>query len=140
MFAAATPATILVSVGARLGESMDRDTAEDIKRHLELVAESLRGEIRLVDEKGDQRSWKLEDRLRAEMQDVKRHFDVVGEGLRSDIRLVAEGVAGLDEKFTLEFQRVREEIGEQIGEVKSLLRASYADLDRRFQALERKPS
>jgi hypothetical protein len=119
---------------------MDRDTAEDIKRHLELVAESLRGEIRLVDEKGDQRSRKLEDRLRAEMQDVKRHFDVVGEGLRSDIRLVAEGVAGLDEKFTLEFQRVREEIGEQVGGLKSLLQASYGDLDRRVQALERKPS
>jgi hypothetical protein len=119
---------------------MDRDTADDLKRHLELVAESLRTEIRLVDEKGDRRSTNLERSLRTEMQDVKRHFDVVGEGLRSDIRLVAEGVAGLDEKFTLEFKSVREEIGEQVGGLKSLLRASYGDLDRRVQALERKPS
>jgi hypothetical protein len=74
--------------------------------------------------------------LRSDMQDVKRHSDVVAEGLRSDIRLVAEGVAGLDEKFTLEFEKVREEIGE----VKGLLRVSYGDLDRRVQALERKPS
>jgi hypothetical protein len=64
----------------------------------------------------------------------------VAESLRSDIRLVAEGVAGLDEKFTQEFVTVREEIREQIGEVKGLLRGSYGDLDRRVQALERKPS
>jgi hypothetical protein len=64
----------------------------------------------------------------------------VAEGLRSEIRLVAEGVAGLDEKFTQEFVTVREEIREQFGEVKSLLRVSYGDLDRRVQALERKPS
>jgi hypothetical protein len=68
--------------------------------------------------------------------EIKRHFDVVAEGLRSHIRLVAEGVTGLDEKLTLEFQRVREEIGE----VKSLLQASYGDLGRRVRALERKPS
>jgi threonine aldolase len=68
--------------------------------------------------------------------DIKRHFDVVGEGLRSDIRIVAEGVVGLDEKFTREFERVREEIGE----VKSLLRVSHDDLTRRVEALERKPS
>jgi hypothetical protein len=64
---------------------------------------------------------------RETVEEIKRHFDVVAEGLRSDIRLVAEGVAGVDEKFTLEFKSVREEIGE----VKSLLRASHADLDRR---------
>ena len=74
--------------------------------------------------------------LRSEIQDVKRHSDVVAEGLRSDIRTVAEGVVGLDEKFTREFERVREEIGE----VKSLLRASHGDLTRRVEALERKPS
>src|SRR2546426_4829932 len=119
---------------------MDQETAAEIKRHFDVVAESLRSEIRLVDEKSDRRSDDLERRLRSEMQDVKRHFDVVGEGLRSDIRLVAEGVAGLDEKFTLEFKSVREEIDEQIGEVKSLLQASYGVLDRRLQALERKPS
>ncbi|HEY3123457.1 MAG TPA: hypothetical protein VGK70_05280 [Thermoanaerobaculia bacterium] len=108
---------------------MDRETADDIKRHLDVVAEGLRSEIRVVDEKVDQR-----------FGDLKRHFDVVGESLRSDIRLVAEEVAGLDEKFTQEFVTVREEVREQIGEVKSLLRLSYGDLDRRVQALERKPS
>jgi hypothetical protein len=95
---------------------MDRDTAEDIKRHFDVVAEGLRSEIRDGDEG-----------LRSEIRDVKRHSDVVAESLRSEIRLVAEGVAGLDEKFTQEFVKVREEIGE----VKSLVLVSYRDLDRR---------
>ena len=68
-----------------------------------------------------------------EIQDVKRHSDVIAESLRGDIRLVAEGVAGLDEKFTREFRNVREELHEQIGEVKTLLRVSYEDLDRRIR-------
>ncbi len=42
---------------------------------------------------------------------------------------MAGGVTGLDEKFTLEFKNAREEIGE----VKTLLRLSYADLDRRIK-------
>jgi hypothetical protein len=67
--------------------------------------------------------------LRAEIQDVKRHSDVIAESLRGEIRLVAEGVSGLDEKFTLEFKNVREEIGE----VKTLLRISYEDLDRKIR-------
>ena len=115
---------------------MDQETAGEIKRHFDVVAEGLR-----LDMQGVKRHFGvIAEGLRSDMQDVKRHFDVVGEGLRSDIRLVAEGVAGLDERFTLEFEKVREEIGEQIGEVKSMLRVSYGDLDRRVQALERKPS
>ena len=98
---------------------MDSDTAEDIKRHFDVVAEGLRNEIRAGDEA-----------LRNEVRDVKRHSDVVAESLRSEIRLVAEGVAGLDGKFTTEFVRVREEIGE----VKSLVLVSYRDLDRRLKS------
>jgi hypothetical protein len=104
-------------------------TGESLRSDMAVSAEGLRSEIRAVDEKGDRR-----------FDDLKRHFDVTGESLRSDIRLVAEGVAGLDEKFTQEFVTVREEIREQIGEVKSLIRVSYGDLDRRVQTLERKPS
>jgi hypothetical protein len=78
---------------------MDRETAEEIKRHFEVAAEGLRSEmhelagglrteIRVVDEKVDRSSV-----------DLKSHFDVVGESLRSDIRTVAEGVR-LDERAT----------------------------------------
>jgi len=115
---------------------MDSETAEDIKRHFDFVAGGLRtGCAELRTEVGDLRTEVGE--LRTEISDVKRHATVVAEGLRSDIRTVAEGVAGLDEKFTLEFLRVREEMRDQIGEVKSLIRVSWGDLDRRIQSLEK---
>ena len=131
---------------------MDSETADDIKRHFDVVAEGFRqnlsdglNELRteLRTEIGDFRTGLraeiregLQDvrtELRAEIQDVKRHSDVIAESLRGEIRLVAEGVAGLDEKFTREFRNVREEVREQIGEVKTLLRLSYQDLDRRIR-------
>jgi hypothetical protein len=111
---------------------MDSETSEDIKRHFDLVAQALRDEIRAGDEalrqalRDEIRGG--DEALRVEIRDVKRHSDVVAESLRSEIRLVAEGVAGLDEKFTHEFGKVREEIGE----VKGLLVVSYRDLDRRL--------
>jgi hypothetical protein len=89
---------------------MDSETAEAFERLSHDVGEGLR-------------------ELRTEIQDVKRHSDVIAESLRGEIRLVAEGVAGLDEKFASEFRNVREEIGE----VKTILRLSYADLDRRIK-------
>jgi archaellum component FlaC len=177
---------------------MDNETADDIKRHIDVVAEGLRSEIHAVDEKTgrgfdaidqrfdgvdqrfdavdqrfdgvdrrfdavdqrfdavdrrfegvdqrrdavdrtfeavDHRLDKADQRFDAVDQrfdELKRHFDVVGESLRGDIRLVAEGLVGADERSAREFARVREEIGE----VKTLLRVSYGELDRR----ERKPS
>ena len=101
---------------------MDSEATEEIKRHFDVGAESLRMEVR---------------DLRAEIQDVRRHSDVIAASLRSEIRIVADGVTGLDEKFTQEFRNVREEIGE----VKSMLRLSYGDLDRPVRTLEdAKPS
>jgi hypothetical protein len=123
---------------------MDSETADEIKRHFEVVAEGFHQSLRdglnelrteLRTEIGGLRTelraeiGGLRTELRAEIQDVKRHSDVIAASLRGEIRLVAEGVAGLDEKFTPEFRNVREEIGE----VKTLLRLSYADLDRRLR-------
>ena len=110
---------------------MDRETADDIKRHFDVVAEGLRAEVQDVKRHSEFVAESLRVELRSEIQDVKRHSDVIAESLRSEVRLVAEGVAGLYEKFTQEFVEVREEIRERIGEVKTLLRVSYVDLDRR---------
>lgn len=125
---------------------MDNETADDIKRHFDAVAKALRSDIRAVDEKVDRgfaaadRQFEAADRrfeaVDRRFDELRRHFDVVGDSLRGDIRLVAEGVTGLDEKFTREFVRVREEIGE----VKSLVQVSYGNLDRRVQALEQNSS
>ena len=111
---------------------MDSETAEAIKGLSDVVREGLRElrtEIQEVRRHSDLVAENLKTELRTEIQDVKRHSDVIAESLRGEIRLVAEGVAGLEEKFTLEFKNVREEIGE----VKTLLRLSNGDLDRRIK-------
>ncbi len=118
-----------------------QDVRTEIREGLQGVRTELRGEFRqgLQDVRTELRAEIREGlqgvrtELSAEIQDVKRHSDVIAESLRGEIRLVAEGVAGLDEKFTLEFRNVREEVREQIGEVKTLLRLSYDDLDRRIR-------
>ena len=126
---------------------MDSETANaferlsgEVREGLQDVRTGLRAEIREFRLHGDEIATGLraeiqdvKQELRAEIQDVKRHSDVIAESLRGEIRLVAKGVAGLDEKFTMEFRNVREEVREQIGEVKTLLRLSYADLDRRLR-------
>ena len=99
-----------------MGSKTIKEILQDLRTEIQEVRTDLRREIQ--DVRTD---------LRTEIQDVKRHSDVIAESLRGEIRLVAEGVIGLDEKFTLEFKNVREEIGE----VKTLLRLSYDDLDRK---------
>ena len=68
----------------------------------------------------------------AQQAETRRHFDVVAEGLRGQMQLVAEGVATLDEKLN----RFREEVAGEFKEMKSMVRISYAELDRRIQEHE----
>ena len=119
---------------------MDNETTEEIKRYLDVTVATLRADLKTDIREVWLHTDVVAEDLRAEIRDVKRHADVVADSLRGEIRLVAEGVAGLDEKFTQEFVSVRAEIREQIGDVKALLRAGYAHLDRRMTALEKKPS
>jgi hypothetical protein len=114
-------------------ETMDSETGqafERLSRELRDGLQEVRTELRTELRDGLQ---EVGTELRNEIQEVRRHADVVAESLRGEIRLVAEGVVGLDEKFTLEFANVREELREQIGGVLTLLRVSYADLDRRIK-------
>jgi hypothetical protein len=68
--------------------------------------------------------------------ETRRHFDVVAEGLRGDIRQVAEGVVNLNEKLDREMTALRQEMRTEFGEVKSMLKFSYTELDRRIRSLE----
>jgi len=70
--------------------------------------------------------------VRAQQAETRRHFDVVAEGLRGQMQLLVEGVATLDEKLN----RFREEVAGEFKEMKSMVRISYAELDRRIQELE----
>jgi hypothetical protein len=104
---------------------MDRETAEDIKRHFDATAGGLRGEIVAlraeivaVDEKLDRR-----------FEELKRHFEVVGEALRSDIRTVAEGFVATNDRL----DRFQVKVSDRFGEMETMLRLSFGELARRIQ-------
>ena len=72
------------------------------------------------------------EEVRAQQAETRRHFEVVAEGLRGQMQLLAEGVATLDQKLN----RFREEVAGEFQEMKSMIRFSYAELDRRITTLE----
>jgi hypothetical protein len=57
---------------------MDRETAEELKRHFNVVAESLRSEIRTVAESLDD----LQDRVSAVFKGVQEEFDEIKSVIR----------------------------------------------------------
>jgi hypothetical protein len=83
------------------------------------------------------------ERLLAE---TRRHFDVVAEGMRADVRLVAEGVSTVAEglstvrgevqEFRKEVAQFRKEVADEFTELRSMIRLSYTELDRRLRTME----
>jgi len=80
-------------------------------------------------EEVDRRFEGIDERI----SDTRRHFDVVAEAMRGQIQLVAERVSNVEQGL----QRFKEEVSAEFAEVKSMIRFSYAELDRRIQVLER---
>lgn len=71
-----------------------------------------------------------------EVEEIKRHFVVVAEGIEKKIQLVAEAVAELNEKVERELGSLREETNRGFVETQSMIKFSYAELDRRVTTLE----
>ena len=71
----------------------------------------------------------LEDR-------VLHQYHITAEALRDDIKQVAEGVINLNEKFGREISQFRKEVAYSHEELKSMMKFSYSELDRRLTALE----
>jgi len=69
---------------------------------------------------------------KSEVEEIKRHFSVVAEGLEYKIQLLAEGITNVDEKL----ERFRKEVKEEFKEAKSMIKFSFAELDRRITTLE----
>jgi|SRR3990170_3419472 len=134
---------------------------EETRRHVDVVAEGMRGELQLVSEHLSSRLESVSSRtdrlepaveetrrhfdvvaegMRAHVQlvadETRRHFDVVAEGMRSDVRLVAEGVSSLAERVDRVEENLREEIRQTRTDLTALITVSYGDLDRRVRRLE----
>jgi hypothetical protein len=106
---------------------MDRETADEISRRLDVFGE------RLLDAFGERLGAEIRfvrEELGAEIQTNRRRADVLGEDLGSQIRLVAEGLQGFREETALEFKAVLEEIAE----TRIMIRLSFNDLDRRIRS------
>ena len=69
---------------------------------------------------------------RETLDEFKRYVGVLVEDLKSDFRAVAEGLQVRDRRQE-SFER---EVREEFREVKSMIKLSYAEIDRRVTALE----
>ncbi|MBM4137779.1 MAG: hypothetical protein FJ241_13260 [Nitrospira sp.] len=69
---------------------------------------------------------------KGDIEEIKRHFGVVAESLEHKIQLVAEGITNVDEKL----ERFRQEVKEEFREAKSMIKFSFAELDRRITVIE----
>ena len=104
--------------------AVDRLVAET-RRHFDEVAAGLRSDVRT-----EMQQFRAE--TRHDVAELHRHFDVVAEGLRSEIQLVAEGLGTL----TSRFERFQVDVKEEFREVRSMIKLSYTELDRRLTGLE----
>ena len=96
------------------GQKKLEDNQQELQRSLDTTREDLRSEFN------------------EKFEELHRHFDVVAEDLRSDIRLVAEGV--VQNRETIE--AFKEENAREHEELRSVIRLSYSDLDRRLESQE----
>jgi hypothetical protein len=64
--------------------------------------------------------------------ETRRHFDVVAEGLGSKIDTVAEGVVASHERI----ERFEARMHEEFNDVRSMIKFSHHELDRRLRTLE----
>ncbi len=94
---------------------------EEVKRHFNVVAEQLSGQVRLVAEGVSGLDAKI-DREIAET--------------RHEARLVAEGLAAVSSKIDREIGSLREEMRSEFEETRAMIRLSYSELDQRIRRLE----
>lgn len=70
---------------------------------------------------------------------TRDHFDVVAEGLEHKIQLVAEGVSANTqriERVHVQVEDLQSGLHREFEEVRSMIRLSYTELDRRLRSLE----
>ena len=87
--------------------------------------------ISYLDKRFDETTQRIEA-VRGEVRTEIRQLGVTVEALRTQIQTVADGVVTVDEKL----ERFRQEVREEFDEVKSMIKFSYAELDRRINQLE----
>jgi len=78
----------------------------------------------------------IDPELRTYLDETRRHFDVVAERIESRMQLIAEGVSSLSERLDRVEENLREDILRSQRELSAMIKFSYAELERRIEALE----
>lgn len=124
-------------------------TEDEIRRLGTILDERLTGFESRVDEKLSGLERRVDEKLSGidrRVDDLHRHFDVVAESLVGQIQQVAEGVVLANERLERVETRLdgvetrldgfEQRTATEFGEVKSMIRLSYAELERRLGTLE----
>ena len=74
----------------------------------------------------------LRKAIESSAAETRRHFDTVAEQLASKIETVAEGVLSTNERL----DRFQTKMHEEFDDVRSMIRFSHHELDRRMRLLE----
>jgi len=109
---------------------MESHEVEEIKRHFDVIAESLRGDIKAIAEGHSLLNEKL-DILREE--NAKEH-----RGLHQEINTLREENAKEHRGLHQEINTLREENAKEHKEILSELKLSYTELNHRVSTLENK--
>jgi hypothetical protein len=107
--------------------------AEQLQHRFDVVAEQLRHRFDGVTEQLTVANAETRDHFDAVAEQLRHRFDVVAEQLEGKIALVAEGVVGNNERI----DRLAGDTKAEFAEVRSLIKLSYAELDRRIRALKK---
>lgn len=105
---------------------------EELKRYLDLMRQETAGSL------AETRAWS--ERIVTETREhservaaqTRRHFDVVAERLRHEIQTVAEGVVANTERI----ERFSIDMKAEFSDVRSMIKFSHSELDRRITTLE----
>ena len=74
--------------------------------------------------------------------ETRRHFEVVAEGLETKLDGLGEGVGGANERIArldARVERLASDIANDFEDVRSMIKFSHHELDRRLRTLEGRP-
>jgi len=100
-------------------------TAAETRQHFDAVADEMRRHSEGIAEETRRHS-------EAVAEETRRHFGIVAEDLKHHIQLTMEGVIANREAI----KQLAARMNEEFVELRSMIRISYAQLDRRVRTLE----
>ena len=107
-------------------------TAAETRSHFDAKSAELHGYF-------DSKTAEMRTHFDAKTAETRRHFEAVAERLESKFQLVAEGVAACNDRIDrvdMKIDRLDDTMKAEFADVRSMIKFSHHDLDRRLRSLE----